>query len=182
MKASTKAKARPRGLQDSALIALAPAIAAAYRRFDAAFDKAARAEAVFDAKKKPKPVEPEIADPLFVEMKSAAEKWAGERETRRNHPLSIAYRRAVRRWEQHQALLKRQCGLAAAERARDKALDKTIDLQVEVASIRATTLRGLILKASYAAKHHRGQYDEAVMVSIVDDLLAMEKRGEAANV
>ena len=37
----------------------------------------------------------------------------------------------------------------------------------------AKTLAGLIFKARYAAAHYRAEYDSDVMVSIVDDLLAM---------
>ena len=44
----------------------------------------------------------------------------------------------------------------------------------------AKTLAGLIFKARYAATHYRSEYDEEVMVSIVDDLLAMAE--EDANV
>jgi hypothetical protein len=175
---------RPSDRRDDALLALAPAIAVADRQFEAALDKVAAAETMLRAKEKPKPVEPKLADPRFKEMKSAVEKWSREQEARRNHPRLVAYRQAVRLWEKRLALLKRQSGLAAAELARDKASDKTIDLQAEVAAFRATTLRGLIFKATYAAEHYPdlGGYDVDVMASIVDDLLAMQKRGEAADV
>ena len=37
----------------------------------------------------------------------------------------------------------------------------------------ARTLAGLIFKARYAATHYSDDYDTDVMISIVDDLLAM---------
>ena len=37
----------------------------------------------------------------------------------------------------------------------------------------AKTLAGLIFKARYAATHYRAEYDSDVMISFVDDLLAM---------
>jgi hypothetical protein len=40
------------------------------------------------------------------------------------------------------------------------------------------TLAGLIFKARYAATHYKDDYDEDVMVSIVDDLPVMEDKEE----
>jgi hypothetical protein len=37
----------------------------------------------------------------------------------------------------------------------------------------AKTLAGLIFKARYAATHYEDDYDEDLLVSIVDDMLAM---------
>jgi hypothetical protein len=44
----------------------------------------------------------------------------------------------------------------------------------------ATTLAGLIFKARYAAAHYSRDFEPEVMVSIVEDLLAMDE--ETANV
>ena len=47
----------------------------------------------------------------------------------------------------------------------------------------AKTLAGLIFRARYAATHYEDNYDEDVMISIVDDLLAMADEEEgSANV
>jgi hypothetical protein len=54
-----------------------------------------------------------------------------------------------------------------------------MSLRDKVVEIPATTLAGLLFKARYAASHYRGEYDPDVMISIVDDLLALE---ESANV
>jgi hypothetical protein len=40
------------------------------------------------------------------------------------------------------------------------------------------TLAGLTFKARYAATHYEDNYDEDVMISIVDDLLEMAEEGE----
>ena len=63
------------------------------------------------------------------------------------------------------------------EDATSKAVNQMRDALAETP---ATTLAGLIFKARYAATHYRGEYDQDVMVSIVDDLLAMAE--EDANV
>ena len=42
-----------------------------------------------------------------------------------------------------------------------------------IVDIPATTLAGLIFKAKYGAEHYHGDYDQDVMGSIIDDLLAI---------
>jgi hypothetical protein len=50
----------------------------------------------------------------------------------------------------------------------------------KIVSTRAHTLSGLIFKARYAATHFENAYDENVMASIVDDLLALDGDRDAA--
>jgi hypothetical protein len=46
-------------------------------------------------------------------------------------------------------------------------------MQADLVDTPAKTLAGLIFKARYAATHYEDDYDEDVMISIVDDLMAM---------
>jgi hypothetical protein len=95
-------------------------------------------------------------------------------------PERIAYGAAVKEHEQLCERLKLECGVHDAELAQSEAQDAVADLRYKVIEIPATTLAGLIFKARYAADHYPGEYEPEVMVSIVDDLLALDE--ESADV
>jgi hypothetical protein len=70
-----------------------------------------------------------------------------------------------------------ECGLTETEEAQKIASIAAMEIRDRIAGIPATTLVGLMLKARYAAEHDQCAYDEKIMTSIVDDLLALS--GEA---
>lgn len=64
--------------------------------------------------------------------------------------------------------------LSAADEARAEAGEICLSIRdKKLIPTRARTLEGLIFKARYAASHFTEDYDEEVMRSIVDDLLAL---------
>jgi hypothetical protein len=73
--------------------------------------------------------------------------------------------------------LRADCGLKAAERSQIEADDVVIALRDRIVSTPATTLAGLIFKARYAADRYPSEYEPEVMISIVDDLLALGEEG-----
>jgi hypothetical protein len=62
---------------------------------------------------------------------------------------------------------------AAAMEAQQAADRVVLSIREKIVSTRAHTLPGLIFKARYAATHFENEYDENVMPSIVDDLIAL---------
>jgi hypothetical protein len=87
---------------------------------------------------------------------------------------NVAYDDAMRQWEQDKARAQVESGLDAAQAAQDAALEVVMKLETRLIETPAKTLAGLIFKAKYASDK---DYDQDVMTSIVDDLLAMA--GEA---
>jgi hypothetical protein len=62
----------------------------------------------------------------------------------------------------------------------EDAVHETISqVRADLVDTPARRLAGLIFKARYVAAHRRTEYDEEVMASIVDDLLAMTDDGPA---
>jgi hypothetical protein len=83
----------------------------------------------------------------------------------------------VKEHEKSRERLRADCGLKAAERSQIEADDVVIALRDRIVSTPATTLAGLIFKARYAADHYPSEYEPEVMISIVDDLLALGEEG-----
>ena len=94
-------------------------------------------------------------------------------------PAWAAYYQAVADHERECERLKEECGVTAAHELEAAAHESTGRAAQALINTPAKTLAGLIFKARYAATHYEDDYDEDVMISIVDDLLAM---GEDANV
>ena len=69
--------------------------------------------------------------------------------------------------------MKDECGLTAASEMQYAVHETVSQLQADLIDTPAKTLAGLIFKARYAATHYEDDYNEDVMISIVDDLMAM---------
>ena len=63
--------------------------------------------------------------------------------------------------------------MTAAHELEDATSEAVNQVRDALAETPATTIAGLIFKARYAAAHYRTEYDVDVMISIVDDLMAM---------
>ena len=90
----------------------------------------------------------------------------------------MAYDQAVQDHERETERLKAECGVTAAHELEEAAHETTSQVQADLVDTPAKTLAGLIFKARYAATHYEDDYDEDVMISIVDDLMAMAEEGE----
>ena len=160
----------PENNPDAALIALEAELDAVDRLWEACYEKQRAAEEACFAAVPPEPEKP-VANVL--------ELWTAGGT---NDPVPfLAHKKAwdryrdkinARREAMEQAEL--DSGLAAAEAALNAAVDARLAILAEkLIPTRARTLQGLIFKAQYAASHFPGDPDEAVLLSILDDLLAM---------
>jgi hypothetical protein len=159
---------------DADLLAMQPAIDAADRELQAAFDALNPIEDAYYLMR-PDPPE-ELKEGLFSpEQQRGLDAFAAKtRETREKiSPAWAAYNQAVEDYHREIELLKIECGVTAAEEVRDGAQWAISQLQADMIDAPAKTLAGLIFKARYAATHYSDEYDKEVMESIVDDLLAM---------
>jgi hypothetical protein len=167
---------------DAELLAMQPAIDAADRELDAALEAIDKAGEAYDAMDVPdEPAQPD--GPVFsAEEQKALDAFAAMTRARGKQPSPAwaAYEEAVQDWKRETERLEAECGLTAANEAEDAA-HKTIRLiSVALAITPAKTMAGLIFKARYA---ERNDYEEDVMTSIADDLLAMaDQASEGANV
>ena len=175
--ASTASPVHP----DAELFAMGPAIDAADREFEAALDALDAAEDAYSDKEPDGPAKPE-ADFLPEELQALdlLGTAAALRAINGRSPTLVAYDHAFASHEQEVERLKAECGVTAAHELEDATSKAVNQVRDALAETPATTLAGLIFKARYAATHYRGEYDQDVMVSIVDDLLAMAE--EDANV
>ena len=166
---------------DAALFTMGPAIEAADKEFTAALDALDAADDAYSDKEPDGPAEPE-ADFLPEELQALdlLGTAAALRAIKGPSPARAAYNQAVQDHEQEVERLKAECGVTAAHEMEDATSTAVNQMRDALAETPATTLAGLIFKARYAATHYRGEYDQDVMVSIVDDLLAMAE--EDANV
>jgi hypothetical protein len=161
------------GHPDAALFALQADIEAADRLQSAAFDVRNACERACLAVLPPPPPKPEGA-------KFTDEEWFGtfvKKMTELNSspsPLGAAYDAAIEAWVQEKERLDDEAGLTAAEERVAEAQREGDDIRDQIVATRATTLAGLKFKAKYAVDHYPGEFDQDVMASIVDDLLAME--------
>jgi hypothetical protein len=172
--ASTASPAHP----DAALFAMQSAIDAADGLLEAALDALKPAEEAFFEKEPDYPEQPETI--LSDEDRRACDVLAAT--TVRNRltpsPAWAAYEQAVQDHERKVERLKAECGVTAANELELAALDATGRASRGLIDTPARTLAGLIFKARYAATHSEDDYDEDVMISIVDDLLALADEEE----
>ena len=175
--ASTASPVHP----DAALFAMGPAIEAADKEFNAALDALEAADDAYSDKEPDGPAQPE-ADFLPEELQALdlLGTAAALRACKGPSPARAAYDQAVAAHEREVERLKAECGVTAAHELEDATSEAVNQVRDALAETPAKTLAGLIYKARYAAAHYRTEYDADVMVSIVDDLLAMAE--EDANV
>ncbi len=161
------------GDPDAELFALQGAIDAADREFDVSIDNASAAQTRFCAIQKGLPVPAAPADPEWDQiLADFADRMAAYRKLG-PRPEKLAYDEAVKSRELGEAEARIESGLVDAEEAEAEKYAVVTELQKAVIAIEARTLAGLVFKAKYAAAHYASEYDLDVMVSIVDDLLAM---------
>jgi chromosome segregation ATPase len=173
---------------DAELLALQSDIDIADREFEAVLNNLTRATARFyelrdELRSSEAPISPagkpiSSEDPEWKQAISDFGKRVAELRERFPTREEVAHDEARERREQAEAEARVESGLADAERAELEKSDVVSELKDRVLAVQATTLAGLIFKAKYAAAHYTpGDYDSDVMISIVDDLLAMS--GEA---
>jgi hypothetical protein len=156
------------------LLAMQPAIDAADRELDAALDALKAADDAYSGKAPDWPAQPAT---VFTaeELQPIDALAAGTMRKRgvRPSPAWVAYEQAVQGHEREVERLKGECGVTAANELEEAAHEATGRAAQALVDTPAKTLAGLIFKARYAAAHYKDEYDSDVMVSIVDDLLAM---------
>jgi hypothetical protein len=167
--ASTASPVHP----DAALFAMGPAIEAADRELDAVLDALKAAEDAYSDKEPDAPAKPDAAVFSAEEQQAVDAMAAALRERKTPLPAWAAYNQAVQDHERECERLKAECGVTAANEMELAALDATGRASRGLIDTPAKTLAGLIFKARYAASHYEDNYDDDVMVSIVDDLLAI---------
>ena len=162
---------------DAALFAMGPAIEAADREFNAALDALAAADDAYSDKEPDGPAEPK---PDFLPEELQALDLLGTAAALRaingRSPAFVAYDHAVAAHEQEVERLKAECGVTAAHELEAATSNEVNSVKADLLDTPAKTLAGLIFKARYAAREDNA-YDEDVMVSIVEDLLAMAAAG-----
>ncbi len=156
---------------DADLFALKDAIAFADKEFAAALDVSAAADTAFERGRPPRPVYPEVVRDEAWHIR--VEVIGARFPARAPSPQEEAHAAAMLRFEAECERLRDECGEAAASEAEDAAHDGVVSLRDEIVQIQATTVAGLVFKAKYAAAHYADEYDPDIMVSIVDDLLAL---------
>ncbi len=154
---------------DAELFALLEPIEAADRALDATIDALGIAEIEKKRHAPEKPAEPAM-DSASREAIDAFGRRMAEIRSRGPSAEQAAYDEELRQWECAMARARAECSLDAAHAAEAAALSTFMELQARVAETPARTLAGLIFKARYAAAN---DHDPEVMISIVDDLLAM---------
>jgi hypothetical protein len=156
---------------DAALLALAPEIEAADREFELRYQITNAAEDVFFSIKPEKPETPKSLTTITaqaLEETMAQGRWDVLGQWRQE---LLKHDEALENWSENLPRAEIDSGLAAAEEAQNEADKVCLMIRDEkLIPTRARTIDGLIFKARYAA---RFDYDENVMVSIVDDLLAL---------
>ena len=156
---------------DAKLLALAPEIEAADRENELRERATSAAEKVFFSIRLKKPERPTIA-PHAMEELIARGRWD---EIAKFGAEVRNQEAALKAWQEDEMPhARRELGLLAAEEAQAEADRHRLSIQDEkLIPTRARTIEGLIFKARYAASHFKEDYDEEVMRSIVDDLLAL---------
>ena len=172
--ASTASPVHP----DAALFAMRPAIDAADSDLEAALAALNPAEEAFFEKEPDRPKPPETI--LSAEERQAIDALRAASAKRGRAPEWVAYEQAVQAYEREVERLHAECGVTAAQALEDAAQEAVNSVRDALVDTPAKTLVGLIFKARYAATHNPDEYDEVVVASIVDDLLAMAE--ELANV
>jgi hypothetical protein len=166
--ASTASPVHP----DAALFAMRPAIDAADSDLEAALAALNPAEEAFFEKEPDRPKPPETI--LSAEERQAIDALrAASAKRGAPAPEWVAYEQAVQAYEREVERLHAECGVTAAQALEDAAQEAVNSVRDALVDTPAKTLVGLIFKARYAATHNPDEYDEVVVASIVDDLLAM---------
>ena len=163
---------------DAALLALGPEIEGADRECELREQAISAAEKVFFSIRPKEPERPTIA-PHAMEELIAQKRWD---EIAKFGAEVRKQEAAWKAWQEDKMpRARRELGLLGAEEAQAEADGVRLKIQDEkLIPTRARTLEGLIFKARYAASHFKEDYDEEVMRSIVDDLLAIAA-GEGAR-
>jgi hypothetical protein len=164
---------------DAALFAMQSAIDAADRELEAAQAVLNPAQVAYFRKRPDRPAEPEVE--FLAEERQAIDLLGAARRIREGKPPLpdwVAHGQAVADYERECERLEAECGVAAAEEMQAAAHETISQVQADLVGTPAKTLAGLIFKARYAAAHYEGDYDDDVMSSIVDDLLAMADEPE----
>ena len=157
---------------DAALFAMQPAIDAADRELEAALDALKPAEEAYFEKEPDMPAKP--SGPVFTtEEQRALDGFVALTVRKTRLAEWVTYEQAVADHEREVERLKAECGVTAANALEEAAHDATGRAARALIDTPAKTLAGLIFKARYAATHYSDEYDEEVMASIVDDLLAI---------
>jgi hypothetical protein len=171
--ASTASPVHP----DAALFAMRPAIDAADSDLEAALAALNPAEEAFFEKEPDRPKPPETI--LSAEERQAIDALrAASAKRGAPAPEWVAYEQAVQAYEREVERLHAECGVTAAQALEDAAQEAVNSVRDALVDTPAKTLVGLIFKARYAATHNPDEYDEVVVASIVDDLLAMAEGGD----
>ena len=92
-------------------------------------------------------------------------------------PELVAYEQAIQDYEREVERQKAECGVTAADELEDVVHETISQVRADLVDTPARTLAGVIFKARCAGACYRTEYDEEVMASIVDDLLAMADDG-----
>ena len=176
---------------DAALLALGPEIEAADHEFELRTQARDAAEEVFFSIRAKKPEFPESAYAVLTaqeaeEAANSIERGLDKSPVGATNALIKVGRELRRRdaalkaWEDDLPGARLESGLVSAEDAQAEAYGVCLKVRDEkLVPTRARTLEGLIFKARYAASHSEDDYDEEVMISIVDDLLALGEEAQA---
>ena len=164
---------------DAKLLALASEIEAADREYELRERAINAAETVFFSIRPKEPERPTITYQAMEEL-IAQKRWD---EITKFGAEVRKQEAALKAWQEDEIpRARRELGLLAAEEAQAEADGIRLSIRDEkLIPTRARTLEGLIFKARYAASHFKEDYDEEVMRSIVDDLLAIAAGEEAAH-
>ena len=162
---------------DAELLALASEIEAADREYELRERAINAAETVFFSIRPKEPERPTITYQAMEEL-IAQKRWD---EIAKFGAEVRKQEAALKAWQEDEIpRARRELGLLAAEEAQAEADEIRLSIRDEkLIPTRARTLEGLIFKARYAASHFKEAYDEEVMCSIVDDLLAIAAGEEA---
>ena len=154
---------------DAELFALQGPIEVADRELDAALATLGIVEGKEKALFPVKPTPPAMDSASRQAIEEFGRRMA-EIQAQAPAPEQAANDEALRQWEKDKARARVECGLDAAHAAEAEALAAVMELQARVVETPARTIAGLIFKARYAAAK---DYDQEVLTSIADDLLAM---------
>ena len=164
---------------DAELLALASEIEAADRECELRERAINAAENVFFSIRSEEPERPTITTQAMEKL-IAQKRWD---EIAKFGAEGRKQEAALKAWQEDEIpRARRESGLLAAEEAQAEADEIRLSIRDEkLIPTRARTLEGLIFKARYAASHFKEDYDEEVMRSIVDDLLAIAAGEEAGT-
>lgn len=179
--AVAKAAATGADHPDAALLALGPEIEAADREWDSLASARNAVEEVYFSTRPNKPELPKTCEITAREAEELLAQGGVDALIQIGRKLE-EHEAALKAWDDDLPRARLESGLVAAEKAQDDADDVRLMIRDEkLIPTRARTLEGLIFKARYAARFgdNEDDWEEEVMISIVDDLLALG--GEARS-